>query len=398
MAEALDRRQPRSPFRSLWIAAAMLLAGCQAVVPRTAPPPTQGPPPPAEAPPPPTTGGLPTDTARHRVALLVPMTGPNAAVGQSISNAANLAVIDTGGRAVRITTYDTATGAAAAAQRAIAEGNKLFLGPLLADDVRAVQAAARAAGIPIVSFSNDDSVAGNGTYLMGFSPSQSIDRVVRYAKSRGLTRFAGLMPAGQYGRTASTALIRAAEAAGGTVVSMQTFDRSPRAITTAIQRLGTSGQEYDAVLIADSGRVAIAAAPAIRRSGGANVRILGTELWNAEPSLAANAAMSGAWFAAVPDATYRALVTKYRQRYGSAPYRLASLGYDSVLLTVRIAADWRVGTPFPVRKLSDEEGFSGVDGAFRFGRNGVAERALAVQQVGSGGFSVVDPAPRSFGE
>ena len=41
--------------------------------------------------------------------------------------------------------YDTATGAAAAAQRAIAEGAQLILGPLLADDVRAVAPIARAA-------------------------------------------------------------------------------------------------------------------------------------------------------------------------------------------------------------------------------------------------------------
>jgi ABC-type branched-subunit amino acid transport system substrate-binding protein len=395
MAEALVPRQPRVLRRTIAIAAAMLLAACQTVVPRTAAPPVQRPPEgPVEQP----QGPLPQDRERSRVALLVPITGPNAGVGQSIANAANLAVLDTGGRGVRITTYDTGPGAAAAAARAIAEGNRLFLGPLLAEDVRAVQATARAAGVPVIAFSNDESVAGEGTYVMGFSPSQSIARVVAYAKSRGAMRFAGLVPTGQYGRTASTALIRAAEAAGGTVGSIQSFDRSPRALNAAITRLGQDGQGYDAVLIADSGRIAIAAAPLIRRNGGADAHLLGTELWNTEPSLAASAPMNGAWFASVPDATYHGLVTKYRQRFGRAPYRLASLGYDAVLLTVRIARDWRAGTPFPARALLDPDGFSGVDGAFRFVRNGVAERALAVQQIGPGGFTVVSQAPRTFGQ
>ncbi|ARS29336.1 penicillin-binding protein activator [Sphingomonas sp. KC8] len=390
MAEAA---QPRRTFlRLAGIGFTAFLAGCQTMVPKTAPP-VKAPPPVEETRP--VGPGLPTDQERHRVALLVPMTGANAAVGQSIANAANLALLDTGGAKVRITTYDTATGAAAAAQRALADGNRLFLGPLLADDVRVVAAPARAAGVPVVSFSNDAAVAGNGVYLMGFSPSQSIDRVVRYARSQGSTKFAGLMPTGLYGRNASKALIHSAEASGGSVVSLQTFDRSPKSLTTAIGKLGEAGG-YDAVLIADGGRIAVQAVPQIRKAGGTSARILGTELWATENTLSASPGMNGAWFASVPEAMYRQLATKYRARFGRAPYRLASLGYDSVLLTVRIARDWKVGDRFPVRALTDSDGFAGVDGAFRFGADGVAERALAVHQIGTGGISTVAPAPRGF--
>ena len=41
-------------------------------------------------------------------------------------------------------------------------------------------------------------------------------------------------------------------------------------------------------------------------------------------------------------------------------------------------------------------GFAGVDGAFRFGRDGLAERALEVREVGASGTTVVSPAPRGF--
>ncbi|SNS32597.1 amino acid/amide ABC transporter substrate-binding protein, HAAT family [Sphingomonas laterariae] len=395
MAEAWAGSQPRRTFlRFAGVGLAVVLAGCQGMVPKTTPPAKPAPPPTVERPVGP---GLPTDQERHRVALLVPMTGTNAAVGQSIANAANLALLDTGGAKVRITTYDTAPGAAAAAQRALADGNRLFLGPLLADDVRAIAAPARGAGVPVISFSNDASVAGNGVYLLGFSPAQSIDRVVRYARSQGSTKFAGLMPTGLYGRNASNALIHSAEASGGSVVSLQTFDRSPKSLTTAIGKLNQSG-DYDAVLIADGGRIAVQAAPQIRKAGGANAKILGTELWATESTLAANPAMNGAWFASVQENMYRQLATKYRARFGKPPYRLASLGYDAVLLTVRIAGQWKVGDRFPVKALTDSDGFAGVDGAFRFGTDGVAERALAVHQIGTGGISTVAPAPRGFGK
>jgi ABC-type branched-subunit amino acid transport system substrate-binding protein len=232
---------------------------------------------------------------------------------------------------------------------------------------------------------------------MGYNPGQSIDRVVAFARQKGLSRFGALVPRGVYGERSGNALLRAVEQAGGTVVSMQTFDRSPASITAAVKKL-QAASSYDALLIADSGRVALQVAPIVRKNGGASARLLGTELWNTESSLAASPALRGAWFASVSDALYRQLAAKYRARYGSAPFRLSSLGYDSVLLTVRIAQDWRPGTPFPAARLRDSGGFSGIDGAFRFGRNGIAERALEVNEVAAGAFTVVDAAPRGFGD
>ena len=391
MAEASPHGQSRVG-RALLIASALLLASCGAVVPRTAPPRPSPPPPPVAAAPVPA-DALPEDRERHRVALLVPLSGPNAAVGESIANAATLALADTGGKAVRITTYDTAGGAALAAQKALADGNRLFLGPLLGEDVRAVAASASAAGVPVIAFSNDAAAASDRVWLLGFTPAQSIDRVVRYAKGRGLLRFAGLVPAGTYGRNASNTLLRAAEAAGGQVVAMQSYQRSPAAIAAAVTAL--SRQKFDAVLVADSGRVAVQAMAALRKRG-VTARLLGTELWNAEPGLNASPAMAGAWFASVDDARFAQLSQRYRVRYGRAPYRLASLGYDAVLLTIRIAGDWKPGAAFPVDRLADEGGFAGVDGAFRFGGGHVAERALAVHQVGPGGAKTVSAAPTGF--
>jgi len=376
--------------------AATLVAGCQTIVPRGERPPTKGPDRPTQVETP-ITPGLPDDQERHRIALLVPMTGPNAAVGQSIANAANLAVLDTGGQRIRITTYDTALGAAAAAQKAIAEGNRVVLGPLLSEDVAAVAPVARRANVPLLSFSNDATVAGNGVYLLGYSPAQAIERVVGHARARGVTSFAGLMPNGVYGQRASTAFLRAVEGAGGRVVGMQNYDRSQRSIAAAVTRLGQTSS-YDALLIADSGGVALQVAPLVRKSSGPSARFLGTELWNTEPSLANNPVLRGAWYASVSNGLYNQLSTKYRARYGKAPYRLSSLGYDAVLLVTRVARDWKPGTAFPARALTDQGGFSGIDGAFRFGKDGIAERSLEVQQIDAGKFTTVSPAPARFAD
>lgn len=396
MALQSSRPQARRSVLKVGVLAllSMSIAGCQ-LIPRQ--PPRQPPPPIERVPEPeqpePITN-LPRDETRNRVAVLVPLSGSNAGVGQSIANAANLALLDTGGERIRITTYDTARGALAAANEALADGNGLFLGPLLADDVRAVASVARRAQVPVISFSNDISVAGAGAYIMGFNPAQSIDRVVSHARSSGAVRFGALIPTGVYGQRASQAMIAAVERAGGRMIGMQTYDRSQGGIQGAASRLNGQGQ-YDAVLIADGTRIAVQAVPILRR-GSAQVRILGTELWASETGIGAQPALRGAWYAAASETMFNQFRTRYRARYNANPYRLASLGYDSVLLAVRVAADWPVGRRFPERAIRDETGFAGVDGAFRFGAEGIAERALAVLEVAAAGSTMVSAAPRGF--
>jgi len=324
------------------------------------------------------------------------MTGANAGVGTSIANAANLALLDTGGERIRITVYDTAkAGALAAANEAVADGNRLFLGPLLAEDALAIAPVARRAHIPVITFSNDTNVTGAGVYQIGFTPDQSITRVVSYAREKGVERFAALIPQGVYGRRASQAVIAAVEHGGGRMIAMQEYNRNPASIRSAVTRLNAQGG-YDAILIADGAQSAGGAAAIVKAGPGQAARILGTELWSTESGLPQIAALRGAWFASASDTMFNQLRTRYRTRYGKSPYRLASLGYDAVLLAVRIAANWPIGRPFPERALQDPDGFAGVDGAFRFRADGVAERTLQVQQVDSGGLTVVSPAPKGF--
>ncbi len=368
----------------------MLLAACKSVIPSSGTQTTA--PPPVDAP----TAALPTDAERHRVALLVPLSGTNAGIGQSIANATSMALLDTQNQTVRITQYDTATGAAAAAQQAIADGNKLILGPLLNDDVVAVAGVAVPAGVPIISYSNDVGVATRDVFILGHVPAQSIARSIAHARAQGINRFSALVPNNVYGQRASASFLTALRDSGATLGSVQTYDRSQTAIAAAARRMREAGN-YDAVLIADSGRSAAQIAPVVKAAGSATPRILGTELWTSDAEIANTAALRGAWFSSVSDTRFRQFSESYRSRFNAQPYRLATLGYDSVLLTIRVSRDWRAGTPFPTARLYDRDGFIGLDGVFRFGGNGIAERALEVREIGAATITVANPAPASFG-
>lgn len=371
--------------RFLSLALVALLAGCK-VIPGGAP---QQP-----GPPPPDASVLPADAQRHRIALLVPLTGQNGTAGQAVANAAAMALLDTDAKNVRITNYDTAESAASAAAKAIADGNRLILGPLVTADIAAVSTTARGARVPVIAFTSDPAAARGGVFVMGNLPEQSITRSVSHARLHGAVRFAALVPVGDYGQRASAALTSAVQATGGTVAAMESFDRSNTSMVSAARRLAARGG-YDAVLIADSGRNAAQAAPLLKPTG-SRARLLGTELWSGDSAVAAAPALRGAWYAAVSDARFTQFAGSYRTRFGAAPSRVATLGYDAVLLTLRIARDWKPGTAFPVARLNDADGFLGLDGPFRFGANGVVERAMEVREVRAGGHTVVSPSPARF--
>ncbi|MBB3764010.1 penicillin-binding protein activator [Sphingomicrobium lutaoense] len=366
-------------------AGTLALAGCQ-----TAPKPTEEP---ATSAPPPTAKPTPRAVERNEVALLVPLSGDNAGVGTSIANAAKMALIDMDTQALRLTIYDTAGpgGARAAVNDALGAGSGLILGPLLSENVRAVSPAARQAGVPVIAFSNDEEVAGDGVYILGFTPSQSIARSVSWAKAQGAKEYSALVPSGEYGQRASRAFLRSVDAANGNVRALEVYNRQRAAIDAAVDKVKARGP-VDAILIADSGRIASYAASRLQLGG----QLMGTELWAAEDNLGQTRALQGAIYAAVPDNRFDQLVARYRARYNVAPFRLASLGYDAMLLAVRASSNWPAGRPFPREILRDRDGFGGVDGIFRFDRSGVAQRALEVRRVTASGIQTADAAPSAF--
>lgn len=368
---------------------AALLGACS-VIPKGAERPG-----PVDTPTPEPTQSLPSDETRHRIALLVPMSGRNGAVGQSIANATTMALLDTNADNLRITTYDTAKGPEAATRQAIAEGNKLILGPLLGSNIASVTAPARAADVPVISFSNDTGAAGPDVFIMGHVPGQSIARTIQYARTQGSQNFAIIAPDGEYGARAEQAARSAVAAYGGNLVWTERFARGNTSIVSAAERLKAHGG-FDTVLIADGARLAAQAARVLKSDGNGATQLLGTELWSGEGSVTRASALRGAWFSAVSDNRYKRFVDSYEARFGSQPYRIATLGYDAVLLTLRVARDWRVGRDFPDGALRNEDGFLGLDGAFRFHRNGLVERAFEVREVRDGSVVVIENAPARF--
>jgi len=70
-------------------------------------------------------------------------------------------------------TKGTPDGARSATRSAIKSGADVILGPILAGSVKASAREARRSDTPLIAFSTDQTVAGNGTYLLSFPPEDS---------------------------------------------------------------------------------------------------------------------------------------------------------------------------------------------------------------------------------
>jgi branched-chain amino acid transport system substrate-binding protein len=342
-----------------------------------------------------------------KVALLVPLSGGNAELGRAILDAAQLAVFDAPGESMTLVPRDTggtADGAARAARAVIEDGVKLILGPLLAAEVEAVKPIARDAHLNIIAFSTMTELAGGNTFLMGFLPRQEVVREVGYARERGLSRFAALAPNSPYGRLMADALREVASASGGSVIRVELYDPRGADTATAVQRLlpETSASTaavvtppFDALLLPEGGARLKQIARQVKETapGAKSVKLLGSGLWDV-PDLGSEAELIGGWFAASPPEARRGFVQRYQATYGRAPPRLASLGYDAATLAAVLARP--DGESFSQQAILSPNGFTGVDGLFRFTPGGLVQRGLAVLEVEPEGGVVVSPAPHSF--
>ena len=143
--------------------------------------------------------------------MILPLTqnGAPSPVGVSMRNAAQLAIDDFAAPYITLMIQDdhsSSDGAAQAAQSELAAGAELILGPVFANDVRAVAAAAKSAGRPMIAFSTDVSVAAPGVYLLSFLIESYADRIIQYAVSTGKKSFAIMAPQSDYGNVGCRAV------------------------------------------------------------------------------------------------------------------------------------------------------------------------------------------------
>lgn len=334
------------------------------------------------------------------VALMLPLSGPEGDTGQALLRAATIAFFDAYDPRLQLLPLDTQADPVVAEQRAkhaIEAGASVVLGPLLAENVRAVGQVLAPTGITVIGFSNDSSVAAPGRFIMGFLPEAEVKRVVDYAVGQGLSNFGALVPLGRYGNRIRTSFGDAIAETKAVISAIESYPPDADALFEPVKRLARyderrddvrrevrflrslsddltdeiavaveqaevmEGVSFDAVLVPEGGALMRTLAPLLPfyEIDPNRVKLLGTGLWNDE-GLLGEPPLQGAWFAA-PDPTAPAeFMARFEQIYGTAPPRLATLAYDAMALIAAMARQPSAGKQPESDQLDDTEDFHTV--------------------------------------
>jgi ABC-type branched-subunit amino acid transport system substrate-binding protein len=339
-----------------------------------------------------------------KVALILP-TGAEpqtAAIAKAMKQAAELAVFDLNQPGLQLIVKDdrgSEDGARAAVGEAISSGAEIILGPLFSRSTAAAAPVARQAGVPIISFSNDRTVAGKDVYLLSFLHDQEVVRVVDYAARQGRSRLVALLPKDALGDQLEQSLRAATARSGSTLVALERYALNTNAILAPARKIhdairsAEATAPVDALFLPGGEDTLPMVAPFIPYLGinTQRVRLLGTGGWDT-PIVTREKAFAGGWFAATDPHGWRTFSERFAKSYGAPPPRLASLAYDAVGIAAAFSGSAR-GSRYGASNLTRASGFSGIDGRFRLSASGLVERELAILEVRREGSAVIEGAP-----
>ncbi len=365
----------------------------------------------------------------QRIAILLPLSGPRADLGQSLLKAAQLALAAPGSPLldVRDTGGDPAH-AVEAAQASITQGDSLILGPLTAAETVAVAGVTVPANLPVLAFTSDPGAATPGVWTLGVTPGQQMRRLVAAARDDGRQHIAAVLPQGGFGDALETALTEATTATGLEPPSIERSDGTLAGFTAAMktvshyeerrgelqdrvkkmrESLDPEAQKqaamlaaqpvkpppFDALLIGDSGDVLRQDAETVSYYDVSQpqVRVLGTALWAQQAGRLGH--LAGAWYAALDTSARPDFAAAYQEKYGQPAPALADLAFDAAAIAHALAD----GHDFSAHAVTRAEGFSGVDGALVLLPDGHVRRAMAIYEIlPGGGTRVASPAPQDL--
>lgn len=343
------------------------------------------------------------------IALILPLTGRQQALGQAVRDgfiAAHLAAGSPAG--VSVVVLDEVQGAANAYQDALAAGAGVVVGPLLKESVQALALYGPEVPVLALNYLPDGSLAPPGFFQFGLAPEHETREVALRALALGQRRALALVPANAWGRRLLEAFSREFEAGGGVVVATSYYEPGTADYSQPIRTvLGAAGirppdpdakpgedpglstglpPAADLLFLAANSGTARQIRPQLVFFGAGRLPVYSTSAVyeDGRPDSDLNGILfpDTPWTVA-PDAQARSIRQSLRQDGPAGALgvsRLYALGYDAYALAPRVR-EGRVGTL----------GLGGATGQLSATWDGRILRRLAWAEIQSGGIRVLPP-------
>jgi len=290
------------------------------------------------------------------------------------------------------------------------------IGPLTSKASVAAARTAEKLGVPIITLTQREGVAGEGKMVFRnfLVPSREIRKILKTAVDElFLKRFAILYPDNLYGHFFMNRFWDGVEAAGGVITAVESYkpDQTdfadqikkmtglyyprPASLVKKLQEMKTPYEleteiepegpqpiiDFDAIFIPDTYQRVIMIAPQLMYYDVNDVQLLGTSLWQSPKLLemagkyVQGAIFPSGFFRKQQDPEVRAFARRYEENFSANPGILAATGYDTVGILKAVMGEYSIHTRNELRKaLLAIQDYHGVTGNISFDPQGEVEK------------------------
>ena len=373
----------------------------------------------------------------HKMAVLLPLSGPSEKTGNAVRTAVEIAVLQNAPQNLSVSFYDTASDPGVI-NTALMENPEIIIGPIFSSDARALRNV-KPDALPALSFTSDATAVGNGVMSMALMPINSIEAIIQEMARDNVGDFLILAPDTESGHlmagaasaaseiynmgvsgifyytpgdtesiktTSMTASMNTARTAANNraravLSDIMTNERlnvlEKSSLTIQLDRLSKSETlgrvPYNAVLFLGDGNDTESLASFLRYYGVAtrDARFYGTALWDGS-DITNDITMAGAKYATMPEMlpSFSAL---YERMTDAPANRMAGFGYDATNMAIGMIYSQKSNAAY----LLNPSGYIGANGLIRLEPTGENERGLRIVQLnGTGTLQTVRNAPVNF--
>ena len=339
---------------------------------------------------------------RVRAAVLLPLSGKSASVGEAFQNSAMMALQERPNSPLELIFLDTkgtSDGTVSAWADVRRQNPDVIIGPIFASELKALKN--ESPDVPILSFTTDNSLMEKGVYTLGVLIPNQMERLVQFMCESGQKKIAVIGPEDKTGEltmnTLSNLIQRCPDMKlqkvslyepGATDFTSAVLKIAPTPIDPKKKNLTPAEQElletpieeridFDSLIVFDDG-VRLQQVISLLAYYDVSPKVVpfyGLANWQSVK----DSSLNGGYFAATPMDKAYIFNGRYKTTFGEEPPRIASLAYDAVSLVASLAerGSLNIGT------LIQQNGFNGVNGRFKLNSDGTNERLLEVFQVRS---------------
>ncbi len=369
------------------------------------------------------------------VAVILPMTGQNANVSQSLLNAINLSYYETGNNNIVFKIYDLPTeskNTTSIVKKIISDGAQVILGPVFSESTKKVLAITDDYSIPVVSFSNDISLLqySDNIFLASYPVINDMEMVVNYSSQRGdksSKNYAILAPDNKYGDFIVSSATQAIQSRNLTLVKVVRYPDNKVNLSNYIVKLIPEDEQarideikanlleenkilsakkqplkkvpkpqldFDTLIIGDYGsRLPVVVSHfSLLDIDYSKLTILGNSNWNIK-DVEVEGTLNGAFYPSYKNIEETDFYKEYNNLYNKAPNIIDASAYDIVKVLASLASYDTEGD-FVLNATSSALAakmiFSGAYGGLTIRLDGIIVRPMLINKIIRGKSNIVE--------